>query len=289
MAFKYYEEYLEPEGAPEMPEDKRGDEEISEINADEQKGKSAFINLAVLTLTLVFCAMIVFVLRENDYTRLEESKTLDKKSFVSGEFFGSLEEDVVEHLALRDGIIRTDNFLHYFCGVGNELMEREEEEVPEQGNAFRPTETNIPGGNSDTQEHEVVTRVTTEASETATKKTKKTKKKNADETTATTVAKIMTTTTPLYYYTTTTTTTTEETTTTAATNNAAPNVTTKVTTASTQAQTTKETTKATTKKTTKGTTKGTTKDTSKVTEQTEDTDTESSTDTLPPDSEEQEQ
>ncbi|MBO6140672.1 MAG: hypothetical protein J6O40_02665 [Ruminococcus sp.] len=281
MAFKYYEKYLAPEGAPEMPEDKRGEEQINKISEQEQQGKCAFINLAVLTLTLVFCAMIVFVLRANDYSSLNESTKLEKDNFLSGEYFGGLESDVISHLALSDEIVRTDNFLHYFCGIGNTFMEREEEEdISTQGNAFRTAESPVPGGrNNDGELHEVMIRTTTASSDEPakeTKKTKNTKKTKAKETSVTTAVKQMTSTEP-EHPTTTTTTTTEATTTTVATNNKAPNVTTKVTTASTAAppptETTKKTTKATTKQTTAETTKETTEST---TESSADTQTEPS-------------
>ncbi|MBQ6675189.1 MAG: hypothetical protein IJM75_03570 [Ruminococcus sp.] len=240
MAFKYYEKYLDPEGAPEMPEDKRGEEVIEKITNEQQQGKCDFINLCVLTLVLVFCAMIVFVLRANDYTSLNESEKLDKDNFLSGEFFGGLESDVVGHLALSDQIVRTDNFLHYFCGIGNELMEREEEQEEIGTSAFRASESPVPGGrnNIDGVTHEVVTRTTTVSTEAETKKTKKTKKTTKAETSVTTAVKKMTSTEP-DETTTTTTTTTEASTTTKATNNTAPAVTTKVTTAPTQAPATK--------------------------------------------------
>ena len=272
MAFKYYEEYLSPKGAPEMPEDKRGEEQIDIIKNSEVQGKCSFINLAVLSLTLIFCAMIVFVLRENDYTSLNETNKLDKDSFMSGEYFGSLEQDVVDHLSLRDEIIRANNNLHYFCGIGNKLVKPEndeEEELPD--NAFRISDTSVPGGRkNDSEDHEVVTRATTEQTEKTTEKTKKTKKpkKKKTETSVTTAVKIMTSTEP-EYTTTTTTTTKEETTTTKATKNTAPDFTTKVTTEPTKAPATttkKKTTKATTEATTKATTESTTEVTSSETE-----------------------
>ena len=263
MSFRYYEEYLSPQGAPEMPEDKRGEEQINIISDSEEQGKCSFINLAVLSLTLIFCALIIFVLRENDYTSLNETNKLDKESFKSGEYFGSLEGDVVSHLSLRDEIIRTDNFLHYFCGVNNELIESEDdEELEAPDNAFRSAESPVPGGrNNDTDTHEVVTRVTTEATEKTTKKTKK--KKKEEETSVTTAVKKMTSTEP-EHTTTTTTTTEEETTTTPATKNTAPAITTKVTTAPTQAPETTTTTESTTKATTASTTESTTESTTQA-------------------------
>ncbi len=236
MAFKYYYEYLQPENAPEMPEDKRGDEELDEITQDEQRSRAQFVNIAVLTLTLVLCAMIVFVLRKNDYSRVTDEKTLDKDSFVSGEFFGSLEDDVVSHLALSDQIVRTDDLMSYFCGIGNKLMKSEEEDISSQtGGAFRDRQENsLPGRQERNEggEHKVVTRVSSDEDDT--KQTKKTKKTKSTTTSVTKSVKEMTSTTTQYgYYTTTTTKETEETTTTKATNHNAPSVTTKVTTAPT--------------------------------------------------------
>ena len=159
-----YEKYISPEGAPEMPEDKRGEQEIKNIADSEQQGKCSFINIAVLTIALIFCAMIVFVLRENDYTSLNESTKLEKENFLSGEYFGSLESDVVAHLSLREELIIVNNNLHYLCGVNNEIMHfEEEEETPLPDNAFRMSDSAVPGGrNNDTDTHEVVTRTVTE-------------------------------------------------------------------------------------------------------------------------------
>ena len=262
-----YEKYISPDGAPEMPEDKRGEEQINLIDQSEQQGKCSFINLAVLTLTLIFCAMIVFVLRENDYSSLNETRKLDKKSFTSGEYFGALEEDVVSHLSLREEILRADNYLHYFCGIGNELMESDDEEEAEvPDNAFRMADTSVPGGrNNDTDTHEVVTRTTTSQTEAETKKTKKTKKKETTTSVTTAVKQMTSTEAEEYVWTTTTTTTEEETTTTPITKNTAPDITTKVTTAPTQPPATTKKTKKTTKGTTKATTKATTKETTKET------------------------
>lgn len=256
MAFKYYYEYLNPEGAPEMPEDTKGDEIIKNINRDERTARSSFINLAVLTVTLVFCALCVFVLRENDYSRFEEGLKPDKENLRSGEFTASLEGDVLSHLALEEKIIRTDNFLHYFCGVGNELMKAEKREEPEYiiGGAFMQQSANggsgLPGGTDNDTTHVVSTRVTDAQKHTeGTQKTKAAKKTNDEKATRATA---MTTREEYGETTTTTTTTTEASTTTAVTNNKAPDVTTKVTTkaTTTEATTKKVTTKKTTKKTT---------------------------------------
>ena len=259
MAFKYYYEYLNPEGAPEMPENKQGDEIISGINHSEREARSGFVNLAVLTVTLVFCALCVFVLRENDYSRFDEALKPTKENIKSGEFTAELEGDVLSHLTLEEKIIRADNFLNYFTGVGNELMKAEKSEDPEVviGGAFR--QQSVLGGSGAPSEgedvtHVVETRLTDEQKHTeGTKKPKKTEEKKEEETETSTGM----TSREDYAKTTTeeTTTTPEPTTTTVKTNNDAPDVTTKVTTASTTTKAT-TTTKAatTTKKTTTTTT-----------------------------------